>query len=295
MNTTCLFLILCAVGAVSAGAFYRHQRLLRDRAWMMREAIRNRDFQFHLPTRGLFFGERALQQALNDVGREVSMLVAQNEVESWQRLTRVLTHEIMNATAPIQCISEVYLSNPDLKGTPYEEGIRAIHKTSTGLSAFVSSYRTLTQLQKPRPQWLELCAFVQSVTTLFPGLEWSVSIPADKMLKADESLLRQVFVNLTKNAVEAGARRMNIRWERDALCISNDGAPIPPDVRREIFVPFFTTKRTGSGIGLSLSRQVLLMQGMTLVLADLPVTDYTLTFEITTRFPSSPSSFPKKR
>ena len=68
----------------------------------MREAVRNREFTFSLPTKGLFFGERALQEALNDIGQDVSKLVAQNEVESWQRLTRVLTHEIMNATTPIQ-------------------------------------------------------------------------------------------------------------------------------------------------------------------------------------------------
>ena len=85
----------------------------------MREAIRNHDFTFHLPVKGLFFGERALQEALNDLGKDISSLVAQNEVESWQKLTRVLTHEIMNATTPICSISQAYLNNPQIKGTPY--------------------------------------------------------------------------------------------------------------------------------------------------------------------------------
>ncbi len=281
MNLTTLLLILLPVALVIAVvAFIRHQLLLRDRAWMMREALRNRDFQFRLPTRGLFFGERALQQTLNDMGQDISLLVAQNEVESWQRLTRVLTHEIMNATAPIQCISQTYLSDPDIKGTRYEEGIRAIHKTSTGLSSFVSSYRLLTQLQRPVLTPVPLRPFIQSIATLYSQLAWSVSIPEDMVLKADENLLHQVFVNLAKNAVEAEARHIDVRLERDALCISNDGQPIPPDVRREIFVPFFTTKRTGSGIGLSLSRQVLMTQGMTLMLADIPISGYTITFEI---------------
>ncbi len=262
-------------------AFHRHQCLLRDRAWMMHEAIRNRDFQFKIPTRGLFFGERALQQALNDMGQELSLLVAQNEVESWQRLTRVLTHEIMNATTPIQCITQAYLNNPTIKGTPYEEGIRAIHKTSTGLSAFVSSYRTLTQLQKPRPAPMPLNPFVESIAALYPQLAWSVKIPHGVIIKADEHLMHQVFINLTKNAIEAGASRMGIRLDHDALRISNDGPPIPPDARREIFIPFFTTKHSGSGIGLSLSRQILMMQGMTLSLADFPVAGYSTTFEIT--------------
>ncbi len=275
-----ILLLLAALLVLAAVAFYRHQRLLRDRAWMMREAIRNRDFQFRLPTRGLFFGERALQKALNDMGQELSLLVAQNEVESWQRLTHVLTHEIMNATAPIQCITQAYLGNPNIKGTPYEEGIRAIHKTSTGLSAFVNSYRTLTQLQKPKPAPLPLRTFADGIAALYPQLAWSVDIPHDFVIKADEHLLQQVFINLTKNAVEAGATRMGIRLDHDALRISNNGSPIPPDARREIFIPFFTTKRNGSGIGLSLSRQILTMQGMSLTLADFPVAEYTTTFEI---------------
>ena len=73
------------------GWFYRHQVLLRDRAHLMREAIRNQEFTFRLPVKGLFFGERALQEALNETGRDIGQLLARNEVESWQRLTRVLT------------------------------------------------------------------------------------------------------------------------------------------------------------------------------------------------------------
>ncbi len=274
-----LLIILVIVAAVSF-AFIRHQRILRDRAWMMHEAIRNRDFQFRLPTRGLFFGERAMQQTLNDMGREINRLVAQNEVESWQRLTRVLTHEIMNAIAPIQCISQYYMDNPHIKGTPYEEGIRAIHKTSMGLTSFVSSYRMLTQLQRPHPAPMMLAPFLRQVCALYPGLEWSISVPEDLQIKADEQLLHQVFINLTKNALEADAHHMDIRLDDKALRISNDGQPIPADARREIFVPFFTTKRTGSGIGLSLSRQILTIQGMTLSLAERPIAGFGVTFEV---------------
>jgi signal transduction histidine kinase len=272
----------------------------------MREAVRNREFTFSLPTKGLFFGERALQEALNDIGQDVSKLVAQNEVESWQRLTRVLTHEIMNATTPIQSISQAYLSNPKIKGTLYEEGIRAIYETSTGLASFVDSYRKLTQLQKPVLADVPLGAFISSIKSLFPDLEWKVSMPAFTTMQADENMLRQVVINLVKNAVEAGAKMIDIRYSSTpkspfkgdflsipapalrgraggeaVLFISNDGAPIPPDVRREIFVPFFTTKRSGSGIGLSLSRQMLMMQGMNIVLADTPVSGCHVSFLIT--------------
>ena len=85
--------------------YVRHQFLLRDRAHLMREAIRNKDFSFRLPTKGLSFGERALQEVLNDFSGYINTLSAQKEVESWQRLTRVLTHEIMNAATPISSIT----------------------------------------------------------------------------------------------------------------------------------------------------------------------------------------------
>lgn len=283
--------VFCGVVLVLAFLFYRHQSLLRDRAHLMREAVRNREFTFSLPTKGLFFGERALQEALNDIGQEVSKLVAQNEVESWQRLTRVLTHEIMNATTPIQSISQAYLSNPKIKGTVYEEGIRAIFETSSGLASFVDSYRKLTQLQKPVLQEVSIGNFISSIKTLYPDLEWRVSLPPFSTMRVDENMLRQVLINLVKNAVEAGAKTIDVRYSgslptregggRGCLFISNDGAPIPADARREIFVPFFTTKRSGSGIGLSLSRQMLMMQGMNIVLADTPVSGCHVTFVIT--------------
>ena len=304
MDIWIILSIIIPLGGMG-GIWYRHQCLLRDRAHLMREAVRNREFTFSLPTKGLFFGERALQEALNDIGQDVNKLVAQNEVESWQRLTRVLTHEIMNATTPIQSISQAYLSNPKIKGTLYEEGIRAIYETSTGLASFVDSYRKLTQLQKPVLADVPLGAFISSIKSLFPDLEWKVSMPAFTTMQADENMLRQVVINLVKNAVEAGAKTIDIRYSSTPkphlkgnflnapapslrgraggeaiLFISNDGAPIPPDVRREIFVPFFTTKRSGSGIGLSLSRQMLMMQGMNIVLADTPVSGCHVTFVI---------------
>ena len=140
-----LILALAGILIVAAAVkFYHHQCLLRDRAYLMREAVRNRDFSFRLPVKGLFFGERAMQQALNDMSLDIKALEARKEVESWQRLTRVLTHEIMNAATPICSISQAYLADPSIKGTPYEEGIIAIHQTGMGMTAFVENYRKLT-------------------------------------------------------------------------------------------------------------------------------------------------------
>ncbi len=260
-------------------AFYHHQLTLKERARVMREAMRNRDFTFRLPSKGLLFGERALQEGLNDFGVEVQRLVAQNEVESWQRLTRVLTHEIMNAIAPISSISQAYLSMPQIKDTTFEEGIKAIRDTSQSLSTFVASYRKLTQLQKPVKEKFLLREWMESIVSLYREQHFDIDIPTGLVVSTDRSLLRQVVVNLLKNAQEAGARKIDIRW-RDALLISNDGAPIPPDVRQDIFVPFFTTKQSSTGIGLSLSRQIMLMQGADLKMSERPITGFTVTFEI---------------
>lgn len=265
-----LIILAFVLVAVAIYGFYRHQLLLKTRAHLMKEAIHNHEFTFHLPTKGLFFGERALQETLNEMGQEINRLVAQNEVESWQKLTRVLTHEIMNATAPITSISQAYLNSEKLKGTPYEEGIRAIYTTSKGLSVFVDSYRKFAQLQEPVLQAVSVRALIQKLPLLYPALHWQIDLPDSLTLPLDENMFRQVVINLVKNAQEARATRIDIQWRQQEIWISNDGEVIPPEVAREIFVPFFTTKSGGSGIGLSLSKQLMVKQGRNLRLADTP-------------------------
>lgn len=275
-----LILALAGILIVAAAVrFYRHQCLLRDRAYLMREAVRNRDFSFRLPVKGLFFGERAMQQALNDMSLDIKALEAQKEVESWQRLTRVLTHEIMNAATPICSISQAYLADPSIKGTPYEEGIIAIHQTGMGMTAFVENYRKLTDLQEAELEEVDLQQTLETLGTLYPDVAWHIRTDGQLRFKADRGMMLQVLSNLAKNACEAGARDIDIRWD-NALLISNNGAPIPPDVAREIFVPFFTTKQTGSGIGLALARLMMHKQGMNLSLAEQPVPGFRTTFVI---------------
>ena len=272
---------------------YRHQRLLSLRARLMREALRNRDFTFRLPTDRLFPGERDLQAALNDMGGEINRLLARSEVESWQRLTRVLTHEIMNSVAPIQSITQAYIASPLVKDTPLEEGMRAIYDTSLSLSTFVDSYRKLTQLQPADIQPLNLRQFVKTQTALYPDIKWHVCLNDTTHINTDHGMLRQVTVNIIKNAIEAGARNIDIRSAEDdyniskdskdnlnniRLLVSNDGQPIAPEVAREVFIPFFTTKKTGQGIGLSLARQMMMACGGNLWLADTPVAGFHTTF-----------------
>lgn len=269
---------------------WRHQRLLALRARLMREALRNRDFTFRLPTDRLLPGERELQSTLNDMGSEINRLLARNEVESWQRLTRVLTHEIMNAVAPIQSITQAYIGSPLVKDTPLEEGMRAIYDTSLGLSTFVDIYRKLTQLQPADIQSLNLPQFINTIKALYPEVEWNINLSGVTTVDTDHGMFRQVITNIVKNAIEAEAHTIDISISYNGsshadgyknnirLLISNDGQLISPEESREIFIPFFTTKKTGQGIGLSLARQMMIACHGNLWLADRPVVGYHTTF-----------------
>ena len=271
-------LILSAAIMAAVAIFVHHQNKLKLRARLMREAVRNHEFTFRLPVKGLFYGERALQEALNDLGQDINKLVAKKEVESWQKLTRVLTHEIMNVSTPIQSISQAYLEHPKVVGTPLEKGIMAINKASNNLLTFVESYRKLTQLQEPVIASVSLREFVSGIKTLYPDIAWREDIPAEFHVMTDETLLHQVFVNIIKNAKEAGAKSISVVWSGAELRLSNDGTPILAEVRRDIFVPFYSTKPTGTGVGLALSRQFMTMLGGTLTLADRAEAGYHTTF-----------------
>lgn len=267
---TWLLIILCIVLVVLVSGIVHHQHRLRLRAHLMQEAIRNQDFSFRLPTNNLLPGERAMQEALNQLGENIRQQINKNEVESWERLTRVLTHEMMNATAPITSISQSLLSRPDVKNTPLEDGIKAIHDTSRHLSDFVVNYRKMSELEKPVLAAFNLRSMIDDLSKTYQQLEWAIDVPADTTVTADKGMLRQVLMNLAKNAIEAEATKMIVEQEPSAstLFIGNDGLPIPAENRQSLFVPFFTTKRTGSGIGLSLSRRIMIKQGGMLDLAE---------------------------
>ena len=273
-------LLIAAVLTLAIYLFYRHQCRLREMAFLMREAVRNGDFTFRVPSKRMFFGEKALLDTLNDMENNIGRLTAQNEVELWEKLTRVLTHEINNATTPILSICQSYLASPSIKSSPYREGIEAIHDTTSALNVFVDSYRKMTQIQKPAPVELNLLEFISGLSCMYPSLQWHIDIPESLTIIIDPNLLRQAIINIVRNAAEAGAKNISVRWLIHRLYISNDGAPIAPEHHRDLFVPFYTTKHHGSGIGLPLSRQVLMMQGYELSLAPVPQPGYHVTFVI---------------
>lgn len=205
---------------------------------------------------------------LNDIRNELDA----KELDSWIKLTRVLTHEIMNSIAPISSLSETFLQRKDVIESPLYDGIRAIHDTSAGLISFVDSYRKFSSLQKPAPEpfyLYDLISQIQQLHIIPERITFSLQIePKDLMIYADPNLIRQVIINLIKNAVQAipskgkiYLRAYSTAEEHILIYICNDGMIIPETEAEEIFVPFFTTKREGSGIGLSLSRQIMKLSG----------------------------------
>lgn len=209
--------------------------------------------------------------ALSDVSHELS----NQEVDSWIKLIRVLTHEIMNTITPVTSLSETLLTrvteDKDLK-----QGLETIHKTGTELLAFVNNYRRFTHVPQPQPALFYVEPFLERMALLCDHeVEISVS-PKDLLVYADESLLSHVVTNLLKNAVEAfnGQEKLIfIRLKAYAnaqesiiIDVSNNAGLIPEDVASHIFIPFFTTKPEGSGIGLSLSRQIMRVSGGSLSL-----------------------------
>ena len=209
--------------------------------------------------------------ALSDVSHELS----NQEVDSWIKLIRVLTHEIMNTITPVTSLSETLLTrvteDKDLK-----QGLETIHKTGTELLTFVNNYRRFTHVPQPQPALFYVEPFLERMAMLCNHeVEISVS-PKDLLAYADESLLSHVVTNLLKNAVEAFKEKRKLSFirlqayanaqESIIIDVSNNAGLIPEDVASHIFIPFFTTKPEGSGIGLSLSRQIMRVSGGSLSL-----------------------------
>ena len=209
--------------------------------------------------------------ALSDVSHELS----NQEVDSWIKLIRVLTHEIMNTITPVTSLSETLLTrvteDKDLK-----QGLETIHKTGTELLAFVNNYRRFTHVPQPQPALFYVEPFLERMALLC-NHEVEIEVtPKDLLVYADESLLSHVVTNLLKNAVEAFKEKGKLSFirlqayanaqESIIIDVSNNAGLIPEDVASHIFIPFFTTKPEGSGIGLSLSRQIMRVSGGSLSL-----------------------------
>jgi signal transduction histidine kinase len=195
-----------------------------------------------------------------------------HEQDSWTKLIRVLTHEIMNTVSPIASLSDAMAQSVDENGhseLDIKAGLETISDSSKNLIDFVQTYRQLSGVAKPIRKALELQELMDSVIGL--NREFIASNGAecvyrpeepDLMIYADEGQISQILINLIKNALQAGAKRIDIsaRMDKDdemVVRVANDGAPIPASAQEQIFIPFYTTKKEGSGIGLSISRQIM--------------------------------------
>jgi signal transduction histidine kinase len=209
----------------------------------------------------------------------------QKELESWQKLIRVLAHEIMNSITPINTLSETMLKqnrqHEELVrqwqgGSEYfdnmMDGLQLIRERGSGLIDFVQKYRDLSKLPTPNLTEINVSALLGGIKRLFEkdieekGISFSTNVSPDNLiLNADRKLIEHVLINLVKNAIEAlrekedGQIKMIALKHKDAVRISvvDNGPGIPDSIIDQVFIPFYTTKEEGSGIGLSLSRQIM--------------------------------------
>ena len=196
-------------------------------------------------------GQRRLVVALKDV----SALMQRQEMEAWQQLIRVLTHEIMNSLTPIISISETL--------TDENEAFAVINRRCHSLLDFVESYRQLTRIKAPELTTFPVSELFEPIIGLYPQIQTQ----GEGQLTADHSQIEQVLINLVKNAYESGATEVKVSANGDGeICVKDNGCGMSSDVLEHAFIPFFTTKPTGTGIGLSLCRQILFKHGGTITI-----------------------------
>lgn len=201
----------------------------------------------------------------------------QQEVEAWQKLIRVLTHEIMNSVIPISTLSSVIqdMLEEDMQPEHIEDlkqGLQTIEKRSSGLVNFVKAYKSITQSYQPKFQLIEPESICNQVVTLLAvqlqdnHVELAQNHQPNLQINADPELLEQALINLILNGIDAVKAKPDAQielksWQNEAgrifIAIRDNGEGISPEVAENIFVPFFTTKEHGSGVGLSLGRQIM--------------------------------------
>lgn len=211
----------------------------------------------------------------NDITREME----NNESESWTRLIRVLTHEIMNTVTPVASLSSALSQNLDsYSAEDIRSALGTIASSSEGLISFVQSYRSLTHISAPVRKAFYLKDLVNDSVNIAKANWPSVNVlyrelSSDVILYADYGQMSQVLNNLIKNAVQAGAGNVRItssinKREQTVIDIANDGEPISASGQEQLFVPFYTTKgSSGTGVGLSLCRQIVRLNGGTIKLS----------------------------
>ena len=237
-------------------------------------------------------------------GKNLTLLSVQNirqeleqhEVESWQRLIRVFIHEIMNSVSPITLTASGIIglleTGESNAGPPDEQqqgeilsGLKAIRNRSKGISTFMNSYRQLTRIPTPDFAWADVKQLSETLGRLMKddfqrmGIAFTIMLsPRETKLWCDEKLVEQVLINLLRNASEALVNTFSPAivfscvslQERVEITVKDNGPGIDPGIQENIFVPFFSTKAEGTGIGLSLSRQIMALHGGRIAVHSVP-------------------------
>ncbi|MBP5367633.1 MAG: HAMP domain-containing histidine kinase [Bacteroidales bacterium] len=254
-----IYIVIALIVGAGIGGFITFRRAATKVNFLM-DAMEDGEMNFR------FKETNRLNKALNRQKTILEKHRQENEAESWSKLIRVLTHEIMNTVTPIAALSES-LAQDDTLDT--KAGLETIAQSSRDLINFVNSYRSLSKIAKPvkRPIMVdELIAKVIELTsteTEQHGARCTYrALSPDILLYADEGQISQILINLIKNAFQAESTLIEITAEISPkeeilIKISDDGVPISHESKEQIFIPFYTTKAGGSGIGLSLSRQIM--------------------------------------
>ena len=257
-------IIVAIVVAVVAVLHTRHKDIQKV-AYMM-DALEDGELNFRFQDKNKF------NRTLNRIRIIFERQRQVHEQDSWTKLIRVLTHEIMNTVAPISSLSDALAKSMDENGhseLDVKAGLETISDSSKNLIGFVQTYRQLSGVAKPVRKALVLQELMNQVIGL--NSEFVASCGAvcsyhpqdpDLMIYADEGQISQIFINLIKNALQAEAKHIRItaqlgKDDEVIIQVGNDGKPIPVSSQEQIFIPFFTTKKEGSGIGLSISRQIM--------------------------------------
>ncbi len=257
--------VIVAIVVAVIATIRTRQKDIKKVAYMM-DALEDGELNFRFQDKNKF------NRTLNRIRTIFEKQRQAHEQDSWTKLIRVLTHEIMNTVSPIASLSDAMAKSVDENGhseLDIKAGLETISDSSKNLIGFVQTYRQLSGVAKPVRKALDLQELMDSVIGL--NSEFTASCGAtsqyrpeepDLMIYADEGQISQILINLFKNALQAGARHIDItaRMGKDdevIIQVANDGEPIPVSAQEQIFVPFYTTKKEGSGIGLSLARQIM--------------------------------------
>lgn len=278
-----LVVVAAVVAAIVVTVFIVRRNDARKVGFMM-DALEDGELNFH------FKEKSALNRALNRIKGIFERRDAANEESSQNKLFRVMTHEIMNTVAPIASLSDALLNE---EGVDVKAGLETISASSKDLIRFVESYRSMTQAQPPVRKAVMVDELMDRVLLLNKAkiaeqgatLTYQANTP-DLLIYADEGQIMQVFNNLIKNAVQAGATSIRITSDLNSedqtiIRVANNGKAIPLRQTEEIFIPFYTTKPNGTGIGLSLSKQIMVKHNGNLYLeqSDSQMTIFSLIFK----------------